>query len=187
MITSIQLCFSHAIKVQGISEFTFSPGLNVLIGPNGSGKSTVLRALNSCDQCSKETTGSTALQYFNSETMNPHSPNGPPGDMRNMILQTRGVFSSHGEIMKIALTTIPLRKGETLLVDEPEAGQDMESVQRIREGFDAIIKQGSQVITATHHPFLLRDANIIEISHGYAEHLRREFCTTLCEASANKS
>ena len=181
MISRIKLCYSHAAKVKGHSELEFSPGLNILVGPNGSGKSTVLRALNKCEQCEKHTEGLASHVYFNSETMNPHATDGPPGNMRNMTLRVRAMFSSHGEIMKDVLTTLPLRKGETLLVDEPEAGQDMASVRRIREGFDAIIKQGGQVIAATHHPLMLRDANIIELVAGYADTLRQEFCHDLCQ------
>ena len=185
MITRVQLCYSHALKVTGPRELHFIPGLNILIGPNGSGKSTVLRALQECDQCEKHVKGPGSHVYFNSETMNPHAPDGPPGDMRNMVLRTRGLFSSHGEIMKAALTAIPLQKGDTLLVDEPESGQDLASVRRMREGFDAIIKQGGQVIAATHHPILLRDANIIELVPGYAEDLRRELCGALCECNTS--
>ncbi len=186
MITGIQLCYSHAAKVRDRSEILFSSGLNVLVGPNGSGKSTVLRALHECDQCKKRIDGLPSHVYFNSETMNPHAPSGLPSNMRNMILRTRGVFSSHGEIMKVALTSISLRKGETLLVDEPEAGQDMQSVRCIRQGFDAIIKQGGQVIAATHHPFMLHNANVIELSHGYAQELRKAFCEFLCGTTDSK-
>jgi predicted ATPase len=178
VITRIELCYAHALKVSGPAAIRFSTGLNILVGPNGSGKSTVLRAVKECDRCRKQTEGIGSCVYFNAETMNPHAPNGPPADMRNMILQTRGVFSSHGEIMKAALATVPLRRGETLLADEPEAGQDMASVRRIRAGFDAIVRQGGQVIAATHHPFMLRDANVIELEPGYAETLRKEFCGT---------
>lgn len=181
MINSIHFCYAHAAKIKGWSEMEFSHGLNILVGPNGSGKSTVLRALNECEQCEKHTEDLASHVYFNSETMNPHAPDGPPGDMRNMTLRVRAIFSSHGEIMKDALTTIPLRKGETLLVDEPEAGQDMASVRRIREGFDTIIKQGGQVIAATHHPLLLHETNVIELTKGYVEQLSRQFCYTLCK------
>jgi len=180
MILRIQLCYLHAVKVKGRSEIGFVSGFNVLIGPNGSGKSTVLRALYECDQCRIERSGTSGVRYFNAETMNPHAPSGPPGDMRNMILRTRGIFSSHGEIMKDALTTLPLGKGETVLLDEPESGQDAGSVQRIRQGFDAICRKGGQVIAATHHPFLLRDANIIELVPKYAEELRAMYCRSLC-------
>lgn len=186
MIFRVRLCYSHAMKVKCASEIGFAPGLNVLMGPNGSGKSTVLRALYECDQCRIEKNGVSGVQYFNAETMNPHAPNGPPGDMRNMILRTRAIFSSHGEIMKSALTSLPLRRGETLLVDEPESGQDAGSVQRIRQGLDSICRKGGQVIAATHHPFLLQDANIIELVPGYAEELRETYCKSVCRTTSHE-
>jgi predicted ATPase len=162
--------------VKGRPELEFTPGLNVLVGPNGSGKSTVLRALHACEQCQKEVSGQSNIHYFNSETMNPHARDDPPGDMRNMILKIRGVFSSHGEIMKVALTTLPVREGDSLLIDEPEAGQDMDGWKQIRKGLNAICSKGGQVILASHHPFFLQDANIIELVPGYAKKIRREFC-----------
>jgi Fe-S cluster assembly ATPase SufC len=186
MIFRVQLCYAHAMKLKGPSEIGFVSGLNVLIGPNGSGKSTVLRALYECDRCRIEKSGVSGVQYFNAETMNPHTPNGPPGDIRNMILRTRGIFSSHGEIMKSALTSLPLRRGATLLVDEPESGQDVGSVQRIRQGLDSICRKGGQVIAATHHPFLLQNAHIIELVPGYAEELRETYRKSVCRTTSHE-
>ncbi len=115
-----------------------------------------------------------------SETMNPHAPQGPASDVRGMVLRTRGVFSSHGEIMKSVLFSMPIRQGGILLVDEPEAGQDLKGTERIREGFEEICAHGGQVIVATHHPFLMQNANLIELIPNYAEHLRVKFCSALC-------
>ena len=186
MILRVQLCYSHAMKVKCPSLIHFDSGLNVLIGPNGFGKSTILRALYECGQCRIEKKGTSGVRYFNAETMNPHAPNGPPGDMRNMILGTRGIFSSHGEIMKDALTSLPLPEGDTLLVDEPESGQDGGSVQHIRRGFDAICRKGGQVIAATHHPLLLQEANIIELIPGYAQELYKMYCKSVCSATSGE-
>lgn len=180
MIESIQLCFSHRMKVKGSSEIRFAPGLNVVVGPNGTGKSTILHALNECDECMKHTDEPHAQVYFNAETMNPHAPHGPVGNLRGMVLRTRGIFASHGQIMKTALTTLPVHRGDTLLVDEPDAGQDIDAVVGIGKGFDAIVKQGGQVIAATHHPLLLRDAHLIELAPGYAEVMRKTICRSLC-------
>ena len=175
------------MKIRGPAEVEFKAGLNFLIGPNGSGKSMLLRALHECNRCFVEYRDSRRVHYFNAETMNPHAPDGPPGDMRNMILRTRGMFSSHGEIMKAALTTVPLRRGETLLVDEPETGQDAAGVKRIREGFDAIVKAGGQVIAASHHPLMLRGGHTIELEPGYVERIRAEYRRELCEKTPRKS
>ncbi len=178
MIIQTELCLKHRLKVKGSATFRFEPGINVLIGPNGSGKSTVLRALHSCDECRIENPDGAAMLYFNPETMNPHHPDYYPTDIREMILKTRGIFSSHGEILRSALFSLPIREGSVFLVDEPETGQDIEGVRRIREGFDKIVASGGQVIAATHHPLILRDSHCIELVPDYAEYLYRAFCPT---------
>lgn len=48
MITGIELCLKHRLKIKGSETLRFQPGVNVLVGPNGSDKSTVLRALHTC-------------------------------------------------------------------------------------------------------------------------------------------
>ena len=181
MITTVTLCLTHASRVKGLPKINFSPGINALTGPNGSGKSTILRAIHKCKSCSMQTEGTQSHLYYNAETMNPQLEQFFSGDMRNMILRTRALFSSHGEIMKDALTTIPIHKGETLLVDEPETGQDIDGIQRIRKGFDAIIKEGGQVIMATHHPLLLLNTNIIELVPNYVEKMHKIFLKSFSE------
>ncbi len=176
MIAQIELCLKHRLKVKGSATLRFQPGVNVLIGPNGSGKSTVLRAISGCDECRTENPDNTPTLYFNPETMNPHHPDYYPSDVREMILKTRGIFSSHGEILRAALFSLPIREGSVFLVDEPETGQDIEGVERIREGFDKIVASGGQIIAATHHPLIMRDANLIELVQGYAEDLHHAFC-----------
>lgn len=180
MITQIELCFAHHLKVKGSATLRFRPGINVLIGPNGSGKSTVLRALHACSECRTTKTGNPEIFYFNSETMNPHAPKGPAGDVRGMVLRTRGIFSSHGEIMRSALFSMPIQQGGVLLVDEPEAGQDLAGVERIRKGFDEICASGGQVIAASHHPLLMREAHLIELVPDYAETVRSSLCQSIC-------
>lgn len=186
MITKIEPCLKHRLKVKGAPSIRFRPGVNVLVGPNGSGKSTLLRALHSCTECRKEETDGTETCYFDSETMNPHRPDNPPRNIRDMILRARGTFSSHGEIMKDTLTSLPIRKGAVLLVDEPESGQDLAGVQRIREGLDLLCDQGGQVITASHHPVIMQNAHLIELVPGYAETVRRNLCQSVCENQASR-
>ncbi len=88
--------------------------------------------------------------------------------------------------MKATLTTLPLHRGETLLVDEPETGQDADGVKRIREGLDALVKAGGQVIVATHHPLMLRDGHMIELESGYVKRVRAEYRRALCEETPKK-
>ena len=178
MITQIELCLKHHLKVKGSATLRFQPGVNVLVGPNGSGKSTVLRALHSCDECRIGNPDSSPRLYFNPETMNPHHPDFYPSDVREMILKTRGIFSSHGEILRAALFSLPIREGSVFLVDEPETGQDLAGVERIREGFGRIVASGGQIIAATHHPLILRGTHLIELVPGYAKRLHSAFCPT---------
>jgi energy-coupling factor transporter ATP-binding protein EcfA2 len=166
--------------VRGHREVELAPALNVIVGPNGSGKSAVLRALHRCELCGKDVTGSSTVHYFSAETMNPQAPKEPAGDLRNMALRGRGVFSSHGEILKLALGSLPIREGDSILVDEPEAGQDLDGVERLCDGFRAISAEGGQVIVASHHPFFLLGTHVIELVPGYADEVRRRFCRALC-------
>ena len=176
MIAQIELCLKHRLKVKGSATLRFQPGVNVLVGPNGSGKSTILRALHTCCECHIENPDSAPTLYFNPETMNPHHPDYYPSDVREMILKTRGIFSSHGEILRAALFSLPIREGAVFLVDEPETGQDIAGVERIREGFDKIVASGGQIIAATHHPLILRNVTVIELVSGYKNLIHQTLC-----------
>jgi ABC-type transport system involved in cytochrome c biogenesis ATPase subunit len=101
--------------------------------------------------------------------------------MTNMILRIRSIFSSHGQIMKSALTALPVKEGDCLLIDEPEAGQDLQGIQHIREGFQAVADRGGQVIIASHHPAFWNDVHVIELGKGYIEQVRAE-CRRIVDA-----
>ena len=174
MLVSIRFCLNHSGRIRSARTMRFRPGINVLAGPNGSGKSTVLRVIDSCRQCEKTMQGDTFFHYFNAETMNPRTAAGPAGNLTQMALRVRSKFSSHGEILKAALTALRIRKGECLLVDEPEAGQDMESILRIKEGLEAVCAAGGQVIAASHHPALWKDVHVIELAPGYTRQVRKK-------------
>lgn len=180
MIRAARLCWHHRLKVRGPSSIVFAGGVNVLVGPNGSGKSTVLRALVSCQSCRKEVSRNATVRYFDAETMNPHIRAGPPGTMANMALKTRAVFSSHGQILRAALAALPIRTGDVLLIDEPEAAQDLGGVEEIRKAFAAVCAKGGQVIAASHHPIIWQDANVIELVPGHETEVRQGLCRALC-------
>jgi len=184
MILGVQFCYTHSIKIKGSRKMRFRPGFNVLVGPNGSGKSTVLRALHTCEACDIESDNRGEVHYFNIELMNPHAQSGPVGDMRNMVLRARGTFSSHGEIMRTSIGSLPIREGDVLLIDEPEAGQDAEGVERVRRGLEAICAKGGQVIAASHHPFMWGDAHVIELAPGYLSEVRKHYCKEVCSNPA---
>ena len=176
MITKIDLCLKHRLKVKSPPTLYFQEGINVLIGPNGSGKSTILRALCNCTECQIHSLDDTQILYFNPESMNPHHPDYYPHDVREMVLKTRGLFSSHGEILRAALFSLPIQKGAVFLVDEPETGQDIDGIKRIRKGFERIVASGGQIIAATHHPIMMQNTHLIELLPGYAKELKKAFC-----------
>jgi len=179
MIAKLQLCPYHAGKVREGPVFSIPEGFTALCGPNGSGKSMMLRAIHSCDRCAKNRSNSGETRFFDTETMNPRSSADSPGSMLNMTLRIRARFSSHGEILKAALFSMPLKKGDTVLIDEPESGQDIAGIEKLLSGFEAICRAGGQVVVASHHPLLLQE-NVIELAPGYAEKLRQAYRKTLC-------
>ena len=89
------------------------------------------------------------------------------------VLRTRGLFSSHGEIMRDVLATLPVAEGDLLLLDEPESGQDASWAERLRKGLLELHREiGIQVIMATHHPLLWYDTHVIELAPDYGEQAR---------------
>jgi predicted ATPase len=177
MIRRLALCATHRYRVRREGTIEFGPGLNALIGPNGTGKSTVLRALRHCPHCAIEREGSGRAVLFHSGYSDPQSPLFRRRSNADIILQTRGVFSSHGEIMRDVLATLAFGPGDTLLFDEPDAGQDVAWVERLREALASLAQTMSvQVIMATHHPLLWRGSRVIELAPGYAAEVRRRYC-----------
>lgn len=169
MLKRIELCFNHQRFVHKIKAVDFAAGINLVVGPNGSGKSSLLRAIYSCPDCKKIEDGATKYHYYNGELMNPHRK-----DMKgNSLLRCRAMFSSHGESMRDVLAFIPLRNREVLLLDEPESGQDLEWMMRIRQGFHKVARSGCQIIMTTHHPVFMGKANVIELRRGYRKKLNK--------------
>jgi predicted ATPase len=183
MIRRIELCFNHSLKISGQKTIEFVPGMNVITGPNGSGKSTLLKALHTCPECRIEKTDDAETLYYDAEMMNPHRPEGPPGDLRTLILRARAGFSSHGEIMKAAISSLPIRAHDTLLIDEPEAGQDLAGVLRLEKGFQMLCRRNVQIIAASHHPLLLLNGHLIELEKGCAASLLRQYRRRICGGS----
>ena len=172
MIVSAELQFKWQRRVRRKSPLRFVPGLNTLAGPNGSGKSTIIKALLDGGDCRLQFAGSNAIRLFDTERMNPRVLSTPAATPAEMALRLRGSFSSHGQIIRQTLAALPAGPpGMTLLVDEPEAGQDFAAVQRIKATIDAACAQGYQFIVASHHPVFWFDTHLIELEPGYTRHV----------------
>jgi len=175
MITEIRLCLRHSGRISRRKRIVFHPGLNVIAGPNGSGKSSLLRAIYECRLCRVTHDAQTHCDYFDSETMNPHRTDAGFGGAQGSLIRIRAMFSSHGETMRDVLRFLKVKRGRTLLLDEPEAGQDFQWIRRIRQGLQELARQGCQVIAASHHPLFWDAAHVIELSPGYIKRTRRQF------------
>ena len=167
MVKKIQLCLIHSGRINGRRQIAFAPGFNVVVGPNGSGKSSLLKAIYDCPDCKKINNNATKYHYFDSETMNPHRSEDLFRGIHGSIIRVRAMFSSHGETMRDVLRFLNFKEGDTLLLDEPEAGHDFQWILKIRTGLERISRMGCQVIVASHHPVFWDAENIIELKRGY--------------------
>ncbi|MDD3605136.1 MAG: ABC transporter ATP-binding protein [Kiritimatiellae bacterium] len=180
MLKKIHLCMNHARRVKRYRELTFSPGLTLIIGPNGTGKSTVLRAIAECPDCVRHADESTQIVHFDAERSNPRLATGPAGNYTNMILRTRALFSSHGEILQDVFKTLGITPKTCLLLDEPEAGQDYDHVLKLRAAMDRAVKRGAQIICATHEFMFWERAHFIELRRGYRKRISKAVCRMKC-------
>ncbi len=180
MLKSIHLCMNHGRRVKRYRRLSFKPGLNLLIGPNGTGKSTILQAIAECPDCRKIEDGPTDYLPFDTESMNPRMARGPAGTYTNMVLRSRALFSSHGEILQDAFKTLRITPHTCLLLDEPESGQDYEHVLLLRAAMDRAVARGAQVICSTHQVLFWERAHVIELRRGYRRRVTKAVCRMKC-------
>ena len=178
MIKRIKLCVNHnrrihngKINLEKRIEFFFNPGYNVVIGPNQSGKSTLLESLANCNYCEIEKTSDTKIKFLSTETLNPLMIK-TFKSREEMIMHTRALFSSHGEIVQELLGSQRYFKENCIIIDTPDTGQDIKGNYTIQEGFKKMTDKGIQIITATHNPLFLQNADkIIEFERDYLKKL----------------
>ena len=183
MIRSVRLQLKWRRRVQRRDALSFAPGLNTLAGPNGSGKSTVIRALLTAEVDGDEVAfeGSSDRRLFDTETMNPRVDRSAVGTVEAMALRIRGRFSSHGQMLRQALASLAVSPGATILLDEPEAGQDFDTVRRIKRLVEGACERGYQVIAASHHPVFWQGTHLVEMQPGYVEEVSRALVALLSD------
>lgn len=180
MLKSLHLCPTHRWRVRRYRILRFRPGLNLLIGPNGTGKSTILRSIAECPDCRRQENEQTDYIFFDSESMNPKRNDRPIRNTTDMKLHLRALFSSHGEILQAAFSTLRLRSSTCLLFDEPEAGQDFDHLLALRAAIDRATARGVQAIVATHEVLFWERAHIIELRRGYHRRITGALCRMKC-------
>lgn len=174
MIEQIRFCPNHYWKIKSpeVREgIQFKEGYTALIGPNTIGKSTILEAIALCPHCAITKTPNTRIAYLNQERLNPQFNSKGYLGLEEMRMAIRSLFSSCGEIGKDVLKRLGYAGENCFLIDSPEMGQDLEGVEILLNGFNRLVKSGSQVIIATHNLRLLSNANILELEKGYLERL----------------
>ena len=180
MLKSLHLCDTHRWRVRRYRTLRFQPGLNLLIGPNGTGKSTILRAIKECPDCRREEDAPTEYVFFDSESMNPKREDRLIRNTTEMKLHLRALFSSHGEILQAAFSTLRMAPNTCLLFDEPEAGQGFDHVLALRAAMDRAIVQGVQVTAATHEVLFWERAHILELRRNYRQRVTTALCRMRC-------
>ncbi len=180
MLKTLHLCDTHRWRIRRYRTLRFQPGLNLLIGPNGTGKSTILRAIAGCPDCRRTEDGETDYVFFDSESMNPKRADQPIRNSTEMKLHLRALFSSHGEILRAAFSTLRMKPTTCLLFDEPESGQDFDHVLKLRAAIDRAVARGVQAIVATHDVLFWERAHIIELRRGYRQRVTQTLCQMRC-------
>ena len=180
MLKTFIPCETHRWRIRRYRRFSFHPGINLLIGPNGTGKSTLLRCIASCPDCQRIEEDETEYAHFDAEKLNPHHHATPVRNPLEMKLHVRGMFSSHGEILQAAFSTLRMGPSTCLLLDEPESGQDFDHVLALRAAMDRAVKRGVQIIVATHNVLFWERAHIIEMRRGYQQRVITTLCKMRC-------
>lgn len=170
MLDRIELCDKHTLLVKCPNRvLRFVRGYNCVTGPIGSGKTVLLAAIRSCKDCAVVSSGLRGkIYYYSTERHDirlfplPRVSQVPSKEAaagvvkekndKGMMLKTL----SHGEgnvmLFGASLKALALKAGDTLLVDEPEAGLDLTYACEVAGAFNYLCGKKIQVIVTTHHP-----------------------------------
>lgn len=173
MLKSIMFCLKHQGRLNGQKRIDFKSRLNIIVGSNGSGKSTILKAIHQCPDCRKVEDGPTRYLFFDGEIMNPHVSEKYFTGVMGSIIKVRSRYSSHGETVRDVMAGLKFKSGDCLLMDEPETGQDIRWILRIRKGIEMIMKEGCQFIIASHHPVFWKRVDLIELEKEYLNRTKK--------------
>lgn len=137
--------------------------ISILVGEQGSGKSSLIEAIRSKGKPEKESEeiaeieGTGPFIFFDTERMNPRiqDPGMAPDKFFGISLMSR--FQSHGQVLLPILMSLRNKSltDHTILIDEPESGQSIQSVFRLIHLFKDLVRQGNTVVIATHHPYII--------------------------------
>lgn len=171
LLTAKQLTVSKngTQLISDISLSLLAGQVTVVAGPNGSGKSTLLKALcgihkpsagavrgkpagyvpQSPEQLFLTTTVTGELAFSGKS-----SPTEIEGLLEDLFLQQIAYahpFSiSHGQKRRVATGAMVADKRKVLLLDEPTAGQDEQSLKELYELIDAHARDGCAIVIVTH-------------------------------------
>lgn len=158
-------------RVRGVShDFTFTPGLNVIIGGNGTGKTTLFNLLMNGDQSNKDghtkivyDLGTKILGYRSCEEGRMKRDADIGYDPYRMAAYSDSLYKSNGEgLWRMVEGIRHLPDGITFMIDEPETALDVKRILELKK----ILRKESkrlQIIIATHNPILMFNTNVINV------------------------
>lgn len=159
MIDHIEFCDAHHSLVIGPDRvFHFAKGYNCVIGPTGAGKTALLGAIKGCKQCTVVSSQAGKIYHYSTERNDIRRLNRDISKLSAEAQAKSKAFRtlSHGEgnalLFGAGWNALALKAGDTLLVDEPEAGLDLDAAYEVAGSLSHLCTKGVQVIVATHHP-----------------------------------
>ncbi|MFS1429955.1 ABC transporter ATP-binding protein [Vibrio splendidus] len=163
-------------------EFSFEPGMNMVIGRNGAGKSTLLKLLREKMFTKSDAKGvkvkhskhteKQLVYFFMAEDNIPSVNLGKVSPYEDDYAQKTVFWLSRKEMSSGMNTLAMIRDAEELakdaslvFFDEPEQALDARALLDLRKAIKRIAKE-TQVVVVTHHPslILMKNAKIIEIN-----------------------